>query len=81
MFYKKIINLLVGWLPLIKTPKWLIKKTENYIYYYEKKYGTLPYNVVKHFNGKTFVYKVFYKTIAQGQLKTQYYKKYRIIKK
>jgi len=81
MLYKKVINFLCGWLPVIKKPKWLIKNVNKYICNYEKKYKILPYNVIKHFYGKTFVYKVIFESQGQGFVKPIYYKKYRIIKK
>jgi hypothetical protein len=66
-----------SWEEISDPPKWLEKKVIQYWDSYPKRHGCSPYNQTKHFYGKTFVYKVYYKTVAQGQFIPVYYQKLR----
>ncbi len=66
-----------GWTKISNPPKWVINKSNGYYEYFCKKYRHRPYDQIKHFKGKTFVYRVYYKTVAQGQIEEVFYAKKR----
>ena len=57
----------------IKPPRWVKKATNRY---YDK-CSVRPYDIIIHFKGKHFIYKVWFETIGQAQIKKHYYKKKR----
>jgi hypothetical protein len=54
-----------------KPPKWVQKATDNYY----NKCSIRPYDKIKHFKGRTYVYKIWFETITQGEIKIHYYRK------
>ena len=66
-----------GWIKISSPPKWVIHKTEGYDAYFCNKYKQLPYDKIKVFKGKKFLYKVIYQTIEQGKIDYMYYVKRR----
>lgn len=75
LFVRLMINL--GWIKISKPPKWVIHKANGYYDYFGKKYGHRPYDRIKHFKGNKFIYKVYYRTVAQGQIEEIFYAKKR----
>ena len=65
----------IGFKKIEYPPQWVIQASNKYYKSFSRKYGHLPYNVKKHFVGKRFVYRVFYKTVAQGQIENKYWVK------
>jgi len=61
------------WIPLSenKTPKWV----KNASFRYKDKCSVRPYDRMKYFKGKSFIYKVFYECVGQSRIKEHYYKK------
>lgn len=58
-------------------PRWVIKALNNY----EQRCVGRPYNHVKHFVGRTFVYKVYFKMISQGHVEPIIWRKLKRKKK
>ncbi|MEA3413978.1 MAG: hypothetical protein U9Q99_00420 [Nanoarchaeota archaeon] len=58
-----------GYVRLKTPPKWVEKKAHHY---YDSK-RVRPYDKVIYFKGKNFKYKIFFKTICQGQIDIQYF--------
>ena len=56
-------------------PKWVLNASYKFQIYFGKKYSHNPYGVTKQFVGDNFVYRVFYKSVAQGQYEPIYYRK------
>jgi hypothetical protein len=79
IFFIFVVNLLFyflervssNWKRLRKPPKWVYNASERWYH----KQQIRPYDKIKYFNGKTYTYKVFYKAIAQGNIKPEYYRK------
>ena len=61
------------WIPLIRPPKWVKNASDRW---YDKQ-KERPYDKVKYFYGKTYIYKVFYECKGQGQIKDHFYKRRR----
>ena len=75
-FFVRLMTYL-GWTKINNPPKWVMNKSNGYYGYFSKKYGHLPYDQIRHFKGKHFVYRVYYKTVAQGQIAELFYAKKR----
>lgn len=65
------------WIRTNNPPKWIIYEVEKYYEFYCNRYGVRPYNKIKVFKGDNFIYKVVYKTLAQGNTKENFYVKRR----
>lgn len=53
---------LFGWEKIEEPPKWVLKAYDRW----ERRLPTHPYNMTKHFKGKTFVYRVKHGMGEQG---------------
>lgn len=53
-------------------PDWVKRAADKFELHYS---NGRPYDVTKHFVGRTFVYRVFYEAAGQGQVERHYYKK------
>jgi hypothetical protein len=62
-YRKSIKAILEGWERINNPPEWVL---EAY-YRWKRKLRTHPYNMTKHFVGKTFVYRVRHGMGAQGE--------------
>ena len=60
-----------------EVPKWVLNGSHDFQDKFTKKYGHNPYDVTKHFVGITFIYRVFYKIITQGEYVPIYFRKLR----
>ncbi|MEX0920047.1 MAG: hypothetical protein WDZ69_00510 [Candidatus Pacearchaeota archaeon] len=61
--WKGIKAILEGWERIDNPPEWVLKA----YYEWERKLPTHPYNMTKHFVGRTFVYRVRHGMGAQGE--------------
>jgi len=61
--WKSIKAFLEGWRRLDSPPKWVLRSYQRW----ERKLPTHPYNMTKHFVGKTFIYRVRHGMGAQGE--------------
>ena len=64
------------WMPC-KPPVWVKEAAEKIFY----RNGIRPYDKVKIYYGNTFVYKVWFECITQGQIKIRYFKRKKIQKR
>jgi len=64
-----------GWSELREkdVPRWVRRKADAF---YDRR-GVRPYNKRRYYKGKTYIYKVWFEMIGQGQIKTHYYRKIR----
>ena len=70
----KIIRIFEIWEKIDTLPKWVRRAALRW----ELKLGHRPYDLTKHFVGKTYVYRIKYKTIEQGKVSERYYRKKRL---
>ncbi|MEK6897745.1 MAG: hypothetical protein AABX28_00120 [Nanoarchaeota archaeon] len=56
-----------------ETPRWVVNASDKF---YNSK-EVRPYDKIIFLKGKNHIYKVWFQTIAQGQIETHYYKKLR----
>ncbi len=61
--WKRIKAILEGWERIDNPPKWVWKAYNKW----ERKLSTHPYNMTKHFVGKTFIYRVRHGMGGQGE--------------
>jgi len=54
-----------------EVPKWVHKAGEKFY----SKSRNRPYDKIKIFKGNTFIYKIWFECVGQGQIKWHYYKK------
>ncbi len=52
-------------------PRWVVKAIDKYLSSRPRQ----PYNEFKHFVGRTFIYKVYFKTVAQGYVEEYVWRK------
>ncbi|MDI9395810.1 MAG: hypothetical protein QM426_10550 [Euryarchaeota archaeon] len=60
-----------------KTPKWVLNAAHDFENKYGLKYGHSPFEKTIYFTGKTFKYKVCFKTPGQGENYVTVYRKLR----
>ncbi|MDI9395809.1 MAG: hypothetical protein QM426_10545 [Euryarchaeota archaeon] len=75
----RIRRLISGWSELEphEVPKWVQKAAEDFEILYHYKHGHKPYDVITHFTGRTFKYKVYFETFEQGKINLIVYRKLR----
>lgn len=61
--WKSIKAILEGWEKIDSSPEWVWKAYNKW----ERKLPTHPYNITKHFVGKTFIYRVRHGMGTQGE--------------
>lgn len=72
---KKLRRKLTFFVPIKEPPKWVWKAYDRW----KEKIATHPYDMVKHFVGKHYIYKVTHGTGCQGEAPiTGWYKKRRV---
>jgi hypothetical protein len=74
-FWRKLMDLLTlnFFYPISEknAPKWVVKATNKFY----SRCKVRPYNKVIFLKGKNHIYKIWFETIGQAQIKTHYYKK------
>ena len=64
------------WREMRTPPEWVKDAAFEYSSGVRRSWGANhPYDKSKIFYGKTYVYKVFYKTVAQGQVRPYFYRR------
>jgi hypothetical protein len=61
-------------------PNWVSNAAHDFEFKYFTTHGHRPYNIITHFNGKTFKYKVYFETLEQGRINMKVFKKLRSFK-
>lgn len=61
------------WVKVDSLPQWVYKANDGYYEGFIDKYGHRPYDVEKVYTGNNLEYKIYYKTVAQGKIKDEYY--------
>lgn len=72
--FRELRRTFTYWHEVDNVPPWVHNAKRKWI----KTVHHCPYDMTKHFKGKTFIYKIYFKTIAQGQYKEIYHRKKRI---
>ena len=75
MVWREIRRKFTFWVGVNDVPKWVHSAAEHW----ESKLGHRPYDLTKHFVGRTFIWRIHYRTIEQGKVSEEYYRK-RIIR-
>lgn len=70
----KIRRMFSFWERISNVPVWVHRASDNWKMGLQHR----PYDRIKHFVGKNYIYKIHYKTITQGQIQEIYYRKTRI---
>jgi len=61
------------WVRVSSPPNWVFEANDGYYEGYIEKYGRRPYDVEKIYVGDSLEYKIYYKTVGQGQIGEEYY--------
>jgi len=63
------------WHKIQRVPRWVHRAKRRWLHSLP---DYAPYEMTKYFYGKNWIYKIYFKTIAQGQWKEMYYRKRRV---
>jgi len=72
-FFQYIKFKLGRWVQVDTLPEWVYEANDGYYEGFIDKYGHRPYDQEKYYTGDSLKYKIYYKTIAQGEIEEQYY--------
>ena len=74
MVWREIKRKFTFWERVDDVPKWVHSAAERW----ESKLAHRPYDLTKHFVGRNFIWRIYYRTIEQGRVSEEYYRKKRI---